>query len=122
MNNLFNTGNSSDTEEGLNKKRQSFGLSGQNVGGNQAETILTKSSGVIEGYLFMKVYSKSPMSQPTWLRRWFFIKEGQWGYHVVSRVRGMVDVFHQMSVLLCEIRPDEKQDRRYCFEILSSKR
>lgn len=27
-----------------------------------------------------------------------------------------------ISVLLCEIRIDDKQDRRYCLEIVSSKR
>jgi hypothetical protein len=75
-----------------------------------------------EGYLFKKNIPKSPLIAPSWSRRWCYIREGKFGYMALSKLRGTVASAAPLSVLLCEARIDDKQDRRYCFEIISSKR
>ncbi|KAI3660568.1 hypothetical protein MP638_000108 [Amoeboaphelidium occidentale] len=75
-----------------------------------------------EGYLFKKNIPKSPLIAPSWSRRWCYIREGKFGYMALSKQRGTVASAAPLSVLLCEARIDDKQDRRYCFEIISSKR
>ena len=89
-----------------------------------SSSVPTISSSLVEkqGYLFKKVIPKSAMMAPYWTRRWFYIMDGKFGFQVVSKSRGQIASFPASNILLYEIRADDKQDRRFTFEIFSIKR
>eukprot|EP00158_Paraphelidium_tribonemae_P008421 Partr_v1_DN28574_c2_g1_i8_m73963 putative transcription factor SipA3 len=74
------------------------------------------------GYLFKKITPKSPMLVPQWVRRWCYIQDGKFGFKMIAKSRGVIASVTPISVLLCEVKIDEKQDRRFTFEVISSKR
>jgi len=78
-----------------------------------------------EGYLYKRNLQKSALAVPVWSRRYFCIKNGGFGYHVLAtsgKYRGCVMTTKFLNVLLCEVRVDRTQERRFCFEVISMKK
>jgi hypothetical protein len=62
---------------------------------------------------------------PTWFKRYFTIKEGGFSWVVVTKKRdGKVSNIYAtpISILLCNVRKWEKEDRRFTFDIYTSKK
>lgn len=74
-----------------------------------------------EGYLMRRI-QKSPMLVPAWLRRWCIIRDSKFGVASISRNRGMVMETPMINIINFEIRQDNRQERRFCFELLSEKK
>ncbi|KAI9340017.1 hypothetical protein DFJ73DRAFT_762704 [Zopfochytrium polystomum] len=75
-----------------------------------------------EGYLFKRSPSK-PLQQPVWARRYFMIRNGGFSYCVSQsqgKQRGLVLSTNPVSVLLCGIRVDRREERKNCFEIYTA--
>ncbi|KAL1915092.1 uncharacterized protein VTP21DRAFT_7573 [Calcarisporiella thermophila] len=71
-----------------------------------------------QGYLFHRTSSGKRYQ---WTRKWFFIHQAHFGYCIVSDVgelRGAVVMKEWIDVLLCEVRMDQQNDRRFCFEVV----
>lgn len=52
-----------------------------------------------------------------WLRRWFFVNNGIFGWLVQSSRSGGVEECARIGVLLCNVRSAVAEERRYCFEV-----
>ncbi|KAI8646412.1 hypothetical protein BD408DRAFT_380453 [Parasitella parasitica] len=66
------------------------------------------------GYLFARG------ARNYWARRWFFLYDGCFGscnVNASSRLKGTITMGERVSVLLCDIKPWNDGDRRYCFEV-----
>ncbi|KAJ3307697.1 SNF1-interacting protein, partial [Blyttiomyces sp. JEL0837] len=77
-----------------------------------------------EGYLFKRNPPK-PLQPPTWTRRYFMIKGGGLSYCVSrsqGKHRGVVMSTNAVNILLCSVRIEKKEDRRFCFELFTSKK
>jgi hypothetical protein len=68
-----------------------------------------------QGYLFMRTNGKN-----TWVRKYFYLKDGIFWWTCVGhgKNRSIVEESERIGVLLCEVRIDTSQDRRFCFEVL----
>ncbi|CAO3594773.1 unnamed protein product [Absidia cylindrospora] len=73
-----------------------------------------------QGYLFSRVVVGKP-SRYSWVRRWFFLKDGWFGQYTVStvnKVKGAMTISTRISVNnKCECRVFTDIDRRFCFEV-----
>lgn len=69
-----------------------------------------------QGWLFVKVTSGKP-TRTSWIRRWFYVKDGLFGWLVLSTHLGVVEEPGRLGVLLCNIKPAVQEDRRFCFEV-----
>lgn len=74
-----------------------------------------------EGYLFRRI-QKSSLVVPQWVRRWCFIRGGKFGIASLSRQRGATVYMPLLSVLLFEVKINDIQDRRFCFDLVSNKK
>ncbi|KAJ3410855.1 SNF1-interacting protein [Chytridiales sp. JEL 0842] len=77
-----------------------------------------------EGYLFKRSPPK-PLVAPVWTRRYFMIKNGQFSYASTQshgKYRGAVMRTNSVNVLLCHVRIDKKEERRFCFEVYTAKK
>ncbi|CEP12823.1 hypothetical protein [Parasitella parasitica] len=66
------------------------------------------------GYLFARG------ARNYWARRWFFVYDGCFGscnVNASGRLKGTITMGERVSVLLCDIKPWNDGDRRYCFEV-----
>ncbi|KAG9285079.1 hypothetical protein G9A89_009890 [Geosiphon pyriformis] len=72
-----------------------------------------------EGYLFIRIIAGKP-ARFVWSRKFFILREGTFWWSSVGqgKQRSIVEESERIGVLLCEIRVDQTQDRRYCFEIV----
>ncbi|CAG8520665.1 15641_t:CDS:10 [Funneliformis caledonium] len=68
-----------------------------------------------QGYLFMRATGKN-----TWVRKYFYLKDGIFWWASVGhgKLRSTIEESERIGVLLCEVRTDISQDRRFCFEIV----
>ena len=66
----------------------------------------------MEGYLFKRTSN----AFKTWNRRWFIIKDNQLVYQ--KRDQFEITVMEE-DLRLCNVKPLNDTDRRYCFEIFS---
>ncbi|KAL9548325.1 hypothetical protein MBANPS3_005731 [Mucor bainieri] len=67
------------------------------------------------GYLFARG------ARSYWARKWFFLYDGCFGscnVNASSRLKGTITMGERVSVLLCDIKPLNDVDRRYCFEVM----
>lgn len=64
----------------------------------------------------VKTVSGKP-SKTTWLRRWFYVKNGIFGWLVQGSRSGGVEESERIGVLLCNVRGGNADDRRYVFEV-----
>ncbi|BFZ63745.1 SNF1-interacting protein [Saitoella coloradoensis] len=69
-----------------------------------------------QGYLHVRTTTGKP-ARYIWVRRWFFLKEGQFGWLIQgARVAG-VEESDKIGVLLCNVKPVATEDRRFCFDV-----
>lgn len=69
-----------------------------------------------QGWLFMRTLTGKP-TRTLWLRRWFFIHNGIFGWLVQGYKGGAMEESEKIGVLLCNIKPAFHEDRRFCFEV-----
>lgn len=88
------------------------------TGGVNSASSITKY-----GYLYHRTSTGKP-ARVVWTRRWFFIEDGWFGSHTVSTVgklKGCIISSERIGVLLCDVKQNTEQDRRFCFEVVSVK-
>lgn len=69
-----------------------------------------------QGWLYMRTLTGKP-TRVMWVRRWFFVKNGIFGWLVQGSRSGGVEESEKIGVLLCGIRPAAQEERRFCFEV-----
>ncbi|TVY48894.1 putative PH domain-containing protein [Lachnellula occidentalis] len=69
-----------------------------------------------QGWLFLRTISGKP-ARTTWVRRWFYVKNGIFGWLVQGSQSGGVEESEKIGVLLCNVRPAVQEERRFCFEV-----
>lgn len=69
-----------------------------------------------QGWLFIKITPPKP-ARPSWARRWFFVKNGLFGWLIQGNLSGGVEESEKVGVLLCSVRPAVQEERRFCFEV-----
>jgi len=69
-----------------------------------------------QGWLFLKTTVGKP-TRTLWVRRWFYVKNGIFGWLVQGLRSGGVEESEKTGVLLCGLKPAENQERRFCFEV-----
>jgi hypothetical protein len=69
-----------------------------------------------QGWLFLRVISGKP-ARTTWVRRWFYVKNGIFGWLSQGLVSGGVEESEKIGVLLCNVKPAVQEERRFCFEV-----
>jgi hypothetical protein len=71
-----------------------------------------------QGWLFQRVVTGKP-ARNTWVRRWFFVKDGIFGWLQNSSKTTAVEESEKVGVLLCNVRLMASEDRRFCFEVMT---
>lgn len=69
-----------------------------------------------QGWLFQRTITGKP-SRIVWVRRWFYVKHGIFGWLNNNARSGAVEESEKTGVLLCGIRPAAQEERRFCFEV-----
>ncbi|GAB7365496.1 hypothetical protein MBLNU230_g6569t1 [Neophaeotheca triangularis] len=69
-----------------------------------------------QGWLFMRTTVGKP-ARTLWSRRWFYVKNGIFGWLVQGPRSGGVEESERIGVLLCSVRPAFQEERRFCFEV-----
>ncbi|KAI5792415.1 hypothetical protein DFH27DRAFT_516942 [Peziza echinospora] len=69
-----------------------------------------------QGWLFMRSFTSKP-TKVIWVRRWFFIRGGIFGYLMQGYRNGQVEESERTGVLLCNVKPAFQEERRFCFEV-----
>jgi hypothetical protein len=69
-----------------------------------------------QGWLFLRTISGKP-ARTAWLRRWFYVKNGIFGWLVQGERSGGVEESEKIGVLLCNVKPAVQEERRFCFEV-----
>ena len=69
-----------------------------------------------QGWLNLRTVTGKP-TRTTWVRRWFFVKNGIFGWLVQGTRSGGVEESERIGVLLCGVRPATGEERRFCFEV-----
>ncbi|TID24492.1 hypothetical protein E6O75_ATG02857 [Venturia nashicola] len=69
-----------------------------------------------QGWLFQRTTSGRP-ARTVWIRRWFYVKHGIFGYLANNPRTGAVEESDKIGVLLCGVRPAFNEERRFCFEV-----
>lgn len=69
-----------------------------------------------QGWLYMKTLTGKP-TRTIWSRRWFFVKNGIFGWLIQGTRSGGVEESEKIGVLLCNARPAFQEERRFCFEV-----
>ena len=75
-----------------------------------------QEKGEKQGWLFLKSLVGKP-TRTVWSRRWFFVKNGIFGWLVQGSRSGGVEESEKIGVLLCGVRPAFQEERRFCFEV-----
>ena len=83
------------------------GAAGAKSGGERAEK---------QGWLFIRTVTGKP-ARTVWSRRWFFVKNGIFGWLIQGSRSGGVEESEKIGVLLCGVRPAFQEERRFCFEV-----
>ncbi|KAI9656566.1 MAG: SNF1-interacting protein [Bathelium mastoideum] len=69
-----------------------------------------------QSWLMLKTVTGKP-TRTVWVRRWFFVKNGIFGWLVQGLRSGGVEESEKTGVLLCSVRPAFQEERRFCFEV-----
>lgn len=69
-----------------------------------------------QGWLNLRLVTGKP-SRTVWLRRWFYVKNGIFGWLVQGTKSGAVEESDRIGVLLCSVRPSSSDERRFVFEV-----
>ncbi|TKA76232.1 hypothetical protein B0A55_06390 [Friedmanniomyces simplex] len=71
-----------------------------------------------QSWLFMKTSVGRPGARhAVWERRWFYVKNGIFGWLTIGLRSGGVEESDRIGVLLCSVRPAFQEERRFCFEV-----
>lgn len=70
----------------------------------------------MQGWLFQKTLTGKP-ARSVWLRRWYYVKNGIFGWLAQGGRLNAVEESEKIGVLLCSIRPAFQEERRFCFEV-----
>jgi hypothetical protein len=89
------------------KGPSTLNLSGQRKEGETSEK---------QGWLFIRTISGKP-ARTAWVRRWFYVKNGIFGWLVQGERSGGVEESEKIGVLLCNVKPAVQEERRFCFEV-----
>lgn len=95
----------------INRSQVSTTAANQQVGVDQASSRAEK-----QGWLYLRTLSGKP-TKTVWIRRWFFVKNGIFGWLVQGSRSGGVEESDRIGVLLCNIRPAQSEERRFAFEV-----
>ena len=71
-----------------------------------------------QGWLYNRIISGKP-ARNTWVRRWFFVKDGTFGWLHNSTKSAGVEESERVGVLLCNVRLAPSEERRFCFEVMT---
>lgn len=69
-----------------------------------------------QGWLNLRTVIGKP-ARIAWLRRWFYVKNGMFGWFVQGSRSGGVEEGEKVGVLLCGVKVAVLEDRRHCFEV-----
>ena len=69
-----------------------------------------------QGWLNLRTVTGKP-TRTVWLRRWFYVKNGIFGWLVQGSRSGGVEESERIGVLLCSVRLANLEDRHFCFEV-----
>lgn len=69
-----------------------------------------------QGWLNQRTLTGKP-ARTSWVRRWFFVKNGIFGWLNQGGRSGGVEESERIGVLLCSVRPAPQEERRFCFEV-----
>ena len=69
-----------------------------------------------QGWLSLRTLTGKP-TRTVWVRKWFFVKNGIFGWLVQGSRSGGVEESERIGVLLCGVRPATQEERRFCFEV-----
>jgi hypothetical protein len=69
-----------------------------------------------QGWLFLRNISGKP-ARTVWVRRWFYVKNGIFGWLIQGVYSGGVEESEKIGVLLCNVKPAVQEERRFCFEV-----
>jgi len=69
-----------------------------------------------QSWLFLRTISGKP-ARTIWVRRWFYVKNGIFGWLVQGAQSGGVEESEKIGVLLCNVKPAVQEERRFCFEV-----
>ncbi|KAL9600549.1 MAG: hypothetical protein Q9219_003095 [cf. Caloplaca sp. 3 TL-2023] len=69
-----------------------------------------------QGWLYLRTLSGKP-TRTNWVRRWFFVKNGIFGWLVQGSRSGGVEESDRIGVLLCNVKPAQVDDRRFALEV-----
>ena len=69
-----------------------------------------------QGWLNLRTITGKP-SRTIWSRRWFYVKNGIFGWLIQGPRSGAVEESERIGVLLCNVRASSSDDRRYIFEV-----
>lgn len=70
----------------------------------------------MKGWLNLRIVIGKP-ARTAWLRRWFYVKNGVFGWFVQGSRSGGVEEGEKVGVLLCGVKSSLLEDRRHCFEV-----
>lgn len=76
----------------------------------------TSANAEKQSWLYLRSISGKP-ARTTWVRRWFYVKSGIFGWLVQGQQSGGVEESEKIGVLLCNVKPAPGEDRRFCFEV-----
>ncbi|KAL8694239.1 MAG: hypothetical protein Q9218_001065 [Villophora microphyllina] len=79
-----------------------------------AATEFRNDVGEKQGWLYLRTLTGKP-TRTVWVRRWFFAKNGIFGWLVQSS-SGVVES-QRIGVLLCNVRAAQSEERRFAFEV-----
>ena len=71
-----------------------------------------------QGWLYLRTLTGKP-TRTVWVRRWFFVKNGIFGWLVQGSRSGGVEESERIGVLLCSVKPAPQEERRFCFEVMT---
>ena len=69
-----------------------------------------------QGWLNLRTVAGKP-SRTVWSRRWFYVKNGIFGWLIQGLRSGAVEESEKIGVLLCNVKGSSSDDRRYIFEV-----
>jgi hypothetical protein len=69
-----------------------------------------------QGWLFQRTLTGKP-ARTVWVRRWFYVKNGVFGWLAQSPKFTSVEESEKIGVLLCGVRPASQEERQFCFEV-----
>ena len=75
-----------------------------------------QEKGEKQSWLYIKTVVGKP-ARTVWSRRWFFVKNGIFGWLIQGSKSGGVEESEKIGVLLCGVRPAFQEERRFCFEV-----